>query len=279
MTESVEWRPVVATGKEDFLTEEFPAYLREAIFPWLRDRTGGTSTRISTSFFVEFQNAAKTDIGFRSGEFMDWRATVLPHLRTTEHAIFTNLIDYGLSRQHLAETSHPLEKVLSGGGSAWTVVKRQRAWRLEKRLPEGVLSAVREVLSAKDVASLKLQEAWRDAYGANPRASVAYSNAVVAVETAALTLIPVPIAEATLASLFSILEADQPQWELSFRESGKAPSSKTLAAMLRTIWRGHESRHGRPNYADASLEEARAAVMLAATLVQWFSTGVVRRKA
>jgi len=46
--------------------------------------------------------------------------------------------------------------------------------------------------------------------------------------------------------------------------------------MLRTLWRGHESRHGRPDYTDASNEEARAAVMLAATLVQWFTTGVVQ---
>lgn len=45
--------------------------------------------------------------------------------------------------------------------------------------------------------------------------------------------------------------------------------------MLRTLWRGHESGHGRPDYADATVNEARAAVILAATLVQWFTSGVV----
>lgn len=33
----------------------------------------------------------------------------------------------------------------------------------------------------------------------------------------------------------------------------------------------------RPDYTDATLQEARAAVVLAATLVQWFTTGVVNR--
>jgi hypothetical protein len=59
------------------------------------------------------------------------------------------------------------------------------------------------------------------------------------------------------------------------RDSDKAPGAKSLAAMLRTLWRGHQSRHGRPDYTDATLEEARAAVVLAATLVQWFTSGVI----
>jgi hypothetical protein len=143
-------------------------------------------------------------------------------------------------------------------------------------VPDGVRDALSHVLSATDRASLKLQEAWLDAYGTKPRASVAYSHAVVAVETAALSVIPTSVPEPTLSNLFSILEAPQPKWGLVFRDSDKAPGSRTLAAMLRTLWRGHESRHGRPDYADASLEEARAAVALAGTLVQWFTSGIVR---
>ena len=277
MTSESVWRPVVSTGKEDALLEEFPSYLREAIFPWLRKRVGDEHSAVNSGFFVGFQNSAHTDIGFTSDAYLSWLDTVLPHLRKLDDATFTNLLDFGLSTEYVSSSGHPLEKVLSDGGSAWTVVRwNQRHARLTKRVSDGVQQALQNVLSASDVASLKLQEAWVDAYGVSPRASVAFSHAVVAVETAALSVIPTHTPDPTLANLFSILEADEPKWRLIFRDSPKAPGGKALAAMLRTLWRGHESRHGRPDYADATLEEARAAVILAATLVQWFNSGVVR---
>jgi hypothetical protein len=107
------------------------------------------------------------------------------------------------------------------------------------------------------------------------RASVAYKHAVVAVEIAALTIIPTGAPEPTLANVLSILESDNPKWQLIFRDDGKAPGGKGLAMMLRTLRRAQESRHGRPDDADASLEEARAAVILAATLIQRFTSGGV----
>lgn len=276
MSDEAAWRPVVPTGREDALLDGFPGYLREAVFPWLKRHVDEEHSAVSSRFFVEFQNGSRTDIGFKSDTYLSWRDTVLPHLRTLDDPTFTNLVDYGLSTEYASSSTHRLEKVLSDGGSAWTVVRWNRnKWRLTKRVSDGVQQALKEVLSASDIASVKLQEAWVDAYGVNPRASVAFTHAVVAVETAALSVIPVSKSDATLADLFSILEADNPKWRLIFRDSPKAPSGKALATMLRTLWRGHESRHGRPDYADATLEEARAAVVLAATLVHWFTSGVV----
>lgn len=271
------WRPVIPTGREEALTEGFPGYLREAIFGWIKGKINVSSGYAYSTQFVEFQNASRMDLGFRSDTLLDWADEILPHLRNISDAEFTNLLDYMASRAYYqSDSKHPLEQVLSDGGSSWTVTPwNGRFARLSKRVPDGVRQAVSAALSASDAASLKLQEAWLDAYGINPRASVAYSHAVVAVETAALTLIPTGKDEPTLAGVFSLLEADKPKWTLIFRDSDKAPSAKTLAMMLRTIWRGHESRHGRPEYTDATLEEARGAVILAATLVQWFTSGVV----
>lgn len=219
----------------------------------------------------------RTDIGFRGDSYIQWNQTALPHLRQLGTAEFTNLVDYLLSGTYYSDEVHELEQVLSEGGSAWTVIRwKEDGARLSKRVPDGVQAAVGPVLSATDTASMKLQEAWLDAYGPNPRASVAFAHAVVAVETAVLSVIPVPAAEPTLASVFSILEADVPKWRLVLRDSERNPGAKTVAAMLRSLWRGHESRHGRPDYADANLEEARAAVILAASLVQWFTSGAVK---
>ena len=271
------WRPIIPTGREEALTEAFPGYLREAVFGWLKDQFQVSSGYAYPTKFVEFQNASRTDLGFRSDGLLDWNDQILPHLRTVPDAHFTNLLDYLASRAFWgSNSSHPLEQLLSDGGSAWTVSRWNTSHaRLTKRVPDGVREAVSGALVGTDAASAKLQEAWLDAYGTSPRASVAYSHAVVAVETAALTLIPTGKDEPTLASVFSLLEGDSPKWTLIFRDSSKAPNSKTLAMMLRTLWRGHESRHGRPEYTDATLEEARGAVILAATLVQWLTSGVV----
>lgn len=272
------WTPVIPTGREEALTDKFPGYMREPIFQWMKGVLGEKHGYVYSHKFVDFQNASRTDLGFRADALLNWSDTVLPHLRKVEDATFTNLIDYLASVTYYSAEAkaHPLERSLSNGGSAWTVIRwNQTRARLTKRVPDGVKHAMSGVLGATDAASVKLQEAWFDAYGTNPRASVAYSHAVVAVETAALSAIPVGGPEPTLANLFSILEAETPKWRLVFRDSAKAPGAKSLSMMLRTIWRGHESRHGRPDYADATLEEARAAVILAATLVQWFTSGVV----
>ena len=271
------WRPVIPTGKEDALTEQFPGYLREAIFRWMQGVMEVSSGYAYTHKLVDFQNATRTDLGFEADTMLNWSNQILPYLRGISHTDFTNLTDYLASTSYFPTgQAHPLETMLSDGGSAWTTIRWNGSHaRLTKRVSDGVQEAARSVLEASDAASRKLQEAWLDAYGANPRASVAYNHAVIAVEIAALSVIPTGKTEPTLASTFSILEAETPSWRLVFRDSDKAPGAKSLATMLRTLWRGQESRHGRPDYADATLEEARAAVILAATLVQWFTSGVV----
>lgn len=168
--------------------------MRESLFGFMKSHVGVSSGGYAyTTKFVEFQNASRTDLGFLADGILDWQYQILPHLREISHAKFTNLLDYFLSTAHFSLGSeHPIERFLSDGGSAWTVMRwNDTHARLTKRVPDGVQAAVSQVLSAKDAASLKLQEAWVDAYGTKPRASVAYSHAVVAVETAALSLIPV----------------------------------------------------------------------------------------
>lgn len=272
------------TGQEDALIEGFPGYLREATFGWIFEALGSSISYglMDPSVFIEFQNAMRKDFGFRSEAWPSWEEQILPMLREVDDDFYLNFLDYLVQCRECygSWSGHPLEEILSGGGSAWSVHPFEGGWRLVQRVPKAVRHAVCEAVNGPGEASRQLGAAWVYAYGANPRPSEAYSKAVVAVEIAALSCIKVEPkngTEPTLSSLFSILEAENPKWKLVFRDNEKAPGAKSLATMLRALWRGHESRHGRPEYTDASIEEARAAVMLAATLVQWFSTGVVRR--
>lgn len=273
-----EWRPLVPTGREDVLVEGFPGYLREATFGWIGQAMGGNYTVL-----LDFQNAMRKDFGFTSDNSLVWDRDVLVWLRGIDDDLYVNFLDYLVYRKesYVRGGVHPVEQVLSEGGSVWSVQYHEDGYRVMERVSQSIRDVVEEVLTASGKASRQLQKAWVDAYGANPRPSEAYSNAVVAVEIAALSCIKVEPkngTEPTLSSLFSILEADSPKWRLVLRDSPKAPGAKSLATMLRTLWRGHGSRHGKPDYTDASIEEARAAVMFAATLVQWFTTGVVQQE-
>ncbi|OIH97903.1 hypothetical protein [Curtobacterium sp. MCBA15_001] len=261
------------------LVDDFPIWLREALVPWFKRRLVPQGKNwFSSQLLTDFQLAMKGSFGF-TAEDVHWSSQMVPWLRTAEDKTFLLFLHYVLwSRSQYQGNDAQVadvEQVLSSAGSKWTAGVLGGRSVIVERVPEGVALAVTEALGASDVAAQKLQEAWVDAFGTNPRASVAYYNAVVAVESAAFAVISVGMPEPTLANLFSVLEAENPKWKLTLRDSDKAPGAKSLAAMLRTLWRGHDSRHGAKEYSDVTIEQARAAVMLAATLVWWFRSGVV----
>lgn len=69
MSNEEEWCPIVSTGREDTLNVKFPAYLREAIFPWLAKQARVDRDWVRAEFFVEFQNSYRHSIGFKSGGY------------------------------------------------------------------------------------------------------------------------------------------------------------------------------------------------------------------
>ncbi|WXF90869.1 hypothetical protein WDV91_16460 [Curtobacterium flaccumfaciens pv. flaccumfaciens] len=276
------WQPPVPSGRVAML-DTFPSWLRTPIIPWFRARLGASwLERFFPAMLVRFQMEMQQDFGFGVQEVY-YDLEVTQFLRDCDDATFINLIDYLLV--HGEEDDYDpssevsdvelLNQLLSDGGSKWTVARVGTEDRVTERVPAGVLNSVQHALTGADAAAQKLQEAWLDAFGTEPRASIAYYTAVVAVENAAFAVIPVKKTEPTLADLFSLLEADTPKWKLILRDNDRAPGGKALAQMLRTLWRGHDSRHGASEYEDVTIEQARAAVMLAATLVWWFRSGVV----
>ncbi|WP_405472632.1 hypothetical protein [Paenarthrobacter ilicis] len=267
------WKPLFASEQFDVLVEGFPSYLREPIFAWLR--VGVVSgDRINAGFFLEFQAAARVDLGFREG-WLSWSQDAAPRLRALEDEHFTDLVDYALFSATTKSRRRSLEDVLRAGSSKWMVGELNGRGRLVERIPNGVQEVFDDVLSDPSLASQKLSEAWADAYGTNPRPSVAYAAAVVAVEIAALNVVQVNKPDPTLGDVITILDTQQKHWSLPFRDNEKAPRIEVLVKLMRLLWRGHSSRHGHPDYKDASDEEARGAVMLAATLVGWFSAGLL----
>lgn len=62
------------------------------------------------------------------------------------------------------------------------------------------------------------------------------------------------------------------------RAGGNPRTAEGIVTMMETLWNAQHSRHGGgPNSRRQNQDEAEAAVNLAVFLVQWLSTGVLRK--
>ncbi len=181
-----------------------------------------------------------------------------------------------------------LEEMLSDNGSAWMVDTGLRG--LYRRVDRSAVEARREAEATarhagRPTAADHLATAWRKAYGRNPDPSGSYSSSVLAVEAASC---PVVLEKATEQGT-SIVHAvpnqlrDNPKLRFVLADStSTSPGSAHLVAnMVERLYVGQTQRHDNSNPTrnrPSTSEEARAAVHLAATLVQWFSSATVTKQ-
>jgi hypothetical protein len=127
-------------------------------------------------------------------------------------------------------------------------------------------------------AGQHLTLAWVAVYGRSPDPGKAYSEAVKAVEVAAQPVITPADTSATLGKMIAVFRDGPGKWEFALKPSSTDPHEAVLQ-MMRLVWTGQTDRHGtadpeKPLH--VSPEEAEAAVHLAVTLVQWFTSAAVR---
>ncbi|MFJ3385681.1 MULTISPECIES: hypothetical protein [unclassified Curtobacterium] len=275
------WQPIFPNGREQLVTEGFPAWLRTPLVPWFRSRLSPHSDYFPSDALTDFQLLTHTDWGFTSAS-ISFGSQMMEFLETVGDETYINLMDFLLSWTPqpagwgIDPKANELNEVLKKANSDWTAARVGDRFTLVKSVSAGVLRSVEQTLNRDSPAAVELQLAFTQAFGTHRSPSDAYSNAVVAVEIAALTVVKVNKQDATLGNVIGQLETQPDKWTLAFRDDHKAPGAETLAKMLRTLWKGHESRHGREDYKDATEQQAQAAVLLASTLVWWFSEGVVR---
>jgi hypothetical protein len=171
-----------------------------------------------------------------------------------------------------------LQRILVEGGSAYHVsIPHQR---LERRVEETAAKAFERSASVSgDEAGPHLRRAWTATYGLHPDPTTAYREAVRAVEAVACPLVLPNDPKPTLGRVISHLKDASDKWAVAIPGGGAAGGVAPLVAMLELLWTGQVSRHaGASTSRDQQQIEAEAAVSLAATLVQWFAVGVVRRQ-
>lgn len=125
-------------------------------------------------------------------------------------------------------------------------------------------------------AALELKTAWESAYALHPDSEKAYRFAIKCVESAAHAVAEPANAKATLGTMKNQIRDNPSKFRLILSDGQGDVSA--VVGMMAALWLGHTSRHGsKQPVRPETLEEAQAAVQLAACLVEWFTTGVVTR--
>jgi hypothetical protein len=135
-----------------------------------------------------------------------------------------------------------------------------------------------EAAAGAGSAAAHLREAWRCVHALHPDPVKGYSEAIKAVEAAAHSVLDPDKPMATLGIMRRDLEKNLNQFALVIEGPDGRGDAGPLLGCITLLWQGQTSRHGsmRPTRPE-TLEEAVMAVHLAVMLVQWFTSGAVRK--
>lgn len=173
-------------------------------------------------------------------------------------------------------TPKDLEAILHYGGSAYRV--NDRGDVLEQRVPDVIRTAIRHAAESSTSSLAHMEAAWRAAYGRHPTPTVAYAEAVKAIEAAILPVVLPDDPKATLGKAIAHLRNNTAKWELVISDAHGAPAEiAPLVSLLGLVWNGHRDRHaGTPTAVPVSTEAAEMAVHAAAMIVYWMSRNGLR---
>jgi hypothetical protein len=186
--------------------------------------------------------------------------------------LFLDLLHYTLKLPLGTTTAWKrLEVLLFLGSSAWRATENG----LERRVDPMALEAFNVATATRDAASDELVEAWTNAYGRTANGSDAWDHAIKACEA---ILIPVVVPKQTKATLGHVVQHLRTQgklWKLVVAGPETNYDVAPFVGMLDVIWTNPD-RHADPKDRRLpTLEEARAVVQLAVTIVQWARDGQI----
>jgi hypothetical protein len=167
-----------------------------------------------------------------------------------------------------------LDTMLTLSGSAWTATERGLQRRVAAETHRAFLVATRP----EDTASEELTEAWATAYGRQPNPSDAWDHSIKAVEAILIDRVLPKQHNATLLHVIKHLETQGDLWRFGIPGAKGEYSVGPLIKLLRLLW-PNPDRHADPkDRRTPALDEGRAIVPLAVTIVQWARDGQIARK-
>ena len=205
---------------------------------------------------------------------IDLRVPLTPNRETAELAarcdkdegFMLDVVEVILERWRGFVSVPELTRLLKDANSAYRV--RRDGAGLELRVAPGVRETVQTAVgeAAGTSAGEHLINAWNAAYGRTHDPVKAVSEAIKATEAALAAKVSPQNGKQTLGTMIRDVRSTPEKWTVALGGTASAP---TVLAMMQMLWNGQTSRHGgtvttRPE----TIEEARAAVHIAAALVQ-----------
>lgn len=266
-------RRIAGLGPDLTVHDGVPPYLRGALENWVHDcypddQYEGSALDNTLKFRLRLTTSPRPPTRLTDDELLD---------------VIDALLAWCVPEDSLlpGETSWlvgALREILTTGGAGWRITNSGKG--LERRIDTTVTAAVfKTIHSANDEAGSYLATAWTAAYGRNPDPDKAYDEAVLAVEAVSCPLVCPKNTRRTLGTVISDLRKQSTQWELALGDTTGQPAGvERLVGMLALLWEGQSRHAGSPNARRQTQAEGEAAVHLAATLVQWLTSGVLHRK-
>jgi len=275
------WQPLDAKdGEIDYgaLYDEVTEWLEPSLLQWIEDVISEVGQSVVPSLDISLirsmERTLRVPLSHVEGSRAQTARRLLQEFR--DYGREWVMVDYLVSLGRFKSAARALEMLLVESGSAWTVGTRAGRPALVQRVPEGVRDFIDHVVEERGGAGRRLAEAFAQAYGVNPNSSQAYSYAVKAVEDAAKPVVSPNNDAATLGTMIAQIR-DSGKFKLPHtRQHSDSPTHDVLLGMMRMLWVGQHDRHGGdPSAPPVSQDEAETAVMVAATLVELFSSGKV----
>lgn len=267
------------SGDTEFaeLKEGVPPHLVQPLWKWVRPFFNGAYARgryqPSEAKLLELQNRLQLYPPF------DWRTGPYSAESSFEQRFGSdqdfalNATDYALHHHAHERDADSLRELLVSGGSAWGVdVSTTGRFQLVPRQAGPIRDVIESARVGAAVAHDHLNDAWLQANAHNPNPSAAYSDAVKAIEAAAIPIVSPDNQLATLGTIIADLKAKPEKWTVSIDGFEVAD----LTRMCEIVWKGQTDRHA-PARREVEAKDARAAVFLAVSLVGLFSERLARQ--
>lgn len=268
----------------DTLIDGVPDYMANSVDPWIElmvsepIRPGSQMRVAKQGTILRIERKLRRSLGGNSSR-QSMLANFMAHLNQNEE-LKLDAIQALLEMDGNETKSNLLDMVLLESGSKWSARKgTDDMYGLEERVESITTSAYDELIEhdPESLMSNFLAQAWEKAFGRDPDPSIAYSNAIKALEAATWPLVLPNNSRATLGDIIRELDNHKDEWQSAITETTSNIGIESVIDNLKLVWQGQTDRHGTASPVPPSQQAAEQAVFTAIHNCQLMARGLVNK--